>query len=243
VNDLENIILRASHAACARVLQSGEPSRIESASIDFKAGSFTLLCGGEGCGKNILLRLLGLLEVPDAGEIFFNGNPTRGLPETARADLRNRHFGFLFAEPFLLPSFSAVENIAMPLLKISGVTTEEARRRTLALLDFAGIPDTGENDASQLPLFDQHKVALARALANQPAVLIVENPDAALGGSDLAEFAALLRRAAAEFGTAVIATVSSASLAPIADRVARVANGRLSPGEGSAVGQEGARPW
>ena len=102
----------------------------------FAPGRFHVLRGPDGCGKNLLLRWLGLLQPPEAGEVLVQGSATRALSEEARAELRTQRFGFVFAAPFLLTSFSVIENVAMPLFKVSQVTPEEARRRTEALLGF-----------------------------------------------------------------------------------------------------------
>lgn len=217
-----SIILRAENVSCEPA--SGDVGPV---SVACEGNALTLLWGGEGCGKNILLRMLGLLEVPASGEIYFNDTPTRELSGEARTGLRNLHFGYLFAEPFLLPSFSVVENIAMPLLKISVVSSDEARTRTQAVLDFIGLPNAMERQINELTMFDQHKVALARALVNRPAVLIVENIDSALDGDDLPRFVELLQRANRELGTTPVITALNLTSVPEADCVIRMANGAI----------------
>jgi len=115
----------------------------------------------------------------------------------------------------------------MPLLKISVVSSDEARIRTQAVLDFIGLPDAMERQIDGLSMFEQHKVALARALVNRPAVLIVENIDSALGGEDLARFVELLQRANRELGTTPVVTALSEVSVPGADCVIRMANGAI----------------
>jgi lipoprotein-releasing system ATP-binding protein len=230
MNGVANIILRAENAGCNPA--SGDVGPV---SIACRENALTLLWGGDGCGKNVLLRMLGLLEVPAAGEIFFHETPTRDLSAEARAGLRNLHFGYLFAEPFLLPSLSVVENIAMPLLKISVVSSDEARKRTQSVLDFIGLPDAMEARIDELSMFEQHKVALARALVNRPRVLIVENVDAALGGDDLRRFVELLRRANLEFNATPVVTALDEASVPAADCVIRMANGAVAEVSSDAV--------
>jgi ABC-type lipoprotein export system ATPase subunit len=222
MNGASNIILQAENARCDSVSGNFGP-----VTIACPEGALTLLWGGEGCGKNVLLRLLGLLEAPASGEIFFHGNPTRHLSGESRAGVRNRHFGYLFAEPFLLPSLSVVENIAMPLLKISVVSSDEARNRTQAVLDFVGLPDAMEHRIDELSMFEQHKVALARALVNRPVVLIAENIDAALDGDDLQRFLALLHRAKTELGATPVVTALNEAAVPEADCIARMVDGAI----------------
>src|SRR5882762_7651796 len=118
----------------------------------FAPGRFHVLRGATGCGKNLLLRWLGLLQAPASGEVLVGGNATRALSDEARAELRTQRFGFVFTAPFLLTSFSVIENVAMPLFKVSQVTPEEARRRTEALLGFVGVMEAAEYKIEELPL-------------------------------------------------------------------------------------------
>lgn len=175
-------------------------------SIAVEPGRFTLLSGPPGSGAGVLLRILGLLERPDSGEVWFDSRPTGALDDAARLDLRNHAFGFVFAEPFLLDSFSVAENVAMPLFKISGFDLEQARIRTGQMLDFAGLAAAADCPASELSLLDHHKLSLARALANAPRVLIAEDAGLQLPPRDLGDFAALLRAAPGLLGVSVIAT-------------------------------------
>ena len=215
------IILEARAVSCPAA-----PS-VSDVSLDVEAGSLHLLHGSDGSGKNLLLRMLALLEIPSSGEIFLRGEPTRGLAEDARAALRNQRYGLLFAEPYLLPSFSVVENVAMPLFKISGVGTEEARLRTQAALDFTGMSACADEAADQLSLAEQHRVSLARALANRPDILIVENVDAAMPAEVLSRFVETILRSCRELGTAAILTAKGRELARFADRVIEMDGGRI----------------
>lgn len=218
--------LRASAVSCERLLGGGAPSRVRALSLSIRPGALTLLRGGAGSGKNLALRLLGLLETPDAGEVYLRGTPTRALPDAARVEMRNRHFGFVFSEPFLLEGLSIAENIAMPLFKISGTGVEEARARTERLLGFAGL--NGGGAAAGLAPLEQQKVSLARALAHSPEIVLVENVDARLAGGELAEFIALLRAARGAFGVTVIASATAADAVPDAECAFTFSDGAIS---------------
>lgn len=196
-------------------------------SAGFEPNTFNVLVGETGSGKNRFLRQLGLLEMPGDGDVWVEGESTRSLDAEARATLRNRRFGFLFAQPFLLPSFSAVENIAMPLFKIAGVTSEEARPRVHTLLELVGLAKLEHIAVQNFSIFDQQRIALARALINEPDFLLAESVDAALAGDELAAFGALLRRAISECGVTLVATASTLALTPFADRVIEFAHGRI----------------
>jgi ABC-type lipoprotein export system ATPase subunit len=232
-------ILAAERLTCAKTL-AREPSRVRNISVAFEARTFSLLHGPAGCGKNLLLRLLGLLEIPDAGDVLLHGAPTRLATNTERAMLRSRHYGFLFAQPFLLPSFSPLENVAMPLFKISAVSADEARPRLDAALAFAGAADLAWTPVDELSLLDQQRIALARALVNRPDILIAENVDAGLGGGELLQIGDLFRRAPAEFGATVLATASGAALAPLAGRVIEIAGGEIRSDSQPPAAQGGA---
>lgn len=205
--------------------EAGVCAQIGGLSLAVMAGEIVALTGEEGCGKNLILRLLGLLEPPDGGEVLLEGNPTTNLTDDARAELRSRRCGYLFSAPFLLAAFNAAENVAMPIFKISQLTPEQARERTESLLRFVGL----DHAASQheLPPKLQHRVALARALANSPVVLFVENLDQLLPEEDLPEFRVLLHTAAKELGVAVVLTASP-SLAPVdGERRLEIADGHI----------------
>jgi len=216
--------LRASAVSCQRLLGGDAPAQVRDVSLAIQPGTLTVLCGG--ADGNLMLRLLGLLEAPDSGEVIFHGAATRALDDAARVEMRNRHFGFMFTEPFLLESLSVAENVAMPLFKLSGTSVEEARAHTERLLAFVGLRDSA--GAGGLSLLDQQKVALARALANRPEIIMVENVNAHLAGGDLAEIPALLAAARAHFGVSIIASAASAESLPEADRVITFTDGAIS---------------
>lgn len=194
-------------------------------SLAIEPRTFNVLNGPHGSGKNLLLRLLGLLETPDAGEIFLHDAPTRRLDAQVRAGIRNQHFGFMFADPFLLPSLSVLENIAMPLLKISASSTDEAHSRTAALLRFVELPEHGGRLVESLGNAERQRVSLARALVNQPEMLLVENLDESLSGTELESFWELLRRVIGEFGITVLST--AAASASTSSRVIEMTRGGI----------------
>jgi ABC-type lipoprotein export system ATPase subunit len=203
------------------------PGQLRGVSLGIDAGRFTLLSGGADSGAGLLLRILGLLERPDAGEVWFESQPTCALDDAARLGLRNHAFGFVFAEPFLLDSFSVAENVAMPLFKISGFDIEQARIRTAQVLEFAGLAGVADRGVTELSVLDHHKLSLARALANAPRVVIAEDAGLQLSERDLRDFAALLRAAPDALGVAVIATSPAGVdiLAP--DREIRLEHGAI----------------
>ena len=204
-----------------------EGGSVRAVSIGFAPGRFHILRGDADGGRDLLLRVIGLLQPPDEGEVLVCGRPTRSLPEEARAEIRTQRFGFVFAAPFLLTAFSVIENVAMPLFKISHVSPEEARRRTSVLLDFVGLAEAGEVEIDDLTLGAQYQVAIARGLVNEPSFLIVEQLDGALAGEELQGFIEVLHRVCATFGTTIIASASLSSVPLAGDRVIEIADGMI----------------
>jgi ABC-type lipoprotein export system ATPase subunit len=191
--------------------------------VSIAQGGFHLL----DAGHELALRLLGLLDTPDAGKVFVADTPASELPEDSRAQFRDRHLGFVFTAPFLLPAFTAIENVAMPLFKLSEVDAAEARRRSERLLEFVGLLEVAQSPCSELTELEQHCVALARALINEPLAILVESLDGTLADEELSAFSALLRQAAQRFGISVVATVTPHFRAEPGDHVIAIADGRL----------------
>jgi lipoprotein-releasing system ATP-binding protein len=200
---------------------------ISQVSAQFGHGRFHVLRGSDGSGQNLLLRWLGLLQPPQTGEVFVEGSPTRALSEEARAELRTQRFGFVFSAPFLLSSFSVIENVAMPLFKISQVTPEEARRRTETLLAFVGLAEAAEASVADLSPRAQYQVAVARGLVNEPSFLLVENLDGTLAGEELQAFVELLHRVGEHFGVTIVATASLGFPLLWPQRVLDIADGAI----------------
>jgi len=217
-------LLELRGAARARN-EAGVCNRVADLSLTVAAKEVVALTGEEGCGKNLMLRLLGLLEPPDSGEVYFEGEPTAELTDDARIELRSKRCGYVLSAPFLLAAFNAAENVAMPIFKISQLTPEQARERTEALLRFVGLDGAASERA--LPPALQYRVALARALANDPVALFVENLDHLLSPDDVPDFRRLLHAAAKELGVAVVLSASP-ELSPVdGERRFEIADGRI----------------
>jgi len=206
-------------------------------SLTIEQGGLHILAGDEGCGKNLLLRIVGLLERPLRGEVFFQGAPTAELGDDARTDVRNRRFGYVFSAPFLLGSFTAIENVAMPLFRISRVDPTAARVRSEELLEFVGLRHAAELRVGDLPPREQLRVALARSLVNEPAALFVEDLDRDERCDASESFLRLLRQTCARFGATVVATAPRDFPSGEHDRRVVLAGGRIeSDGRGTPQG-------
>jgi lipoprotein-releasing system ATP-binding protein len=219
-------LLRAD-AICHQGHQGGFSGELRGVSVAIEAGRFTLFSGGPDSGAGLLLKILGLLERPNAGEVWLNGEPTSCLDDAARLALRNHQFGFLFAEPFLLDSFSVAENVAMPLFKISGFGIEQARMRTSEVLNFTGLSADADIIVAELDALDRQKVSLARALAVAPRLLIAEEAGQQLADGGRREFLALLRAIPGALGIAVAGTSPEGVESLNPDREIRLAQGAI----------------
>ena len=191
-----------------------------------EAGEMVAVVGASGVGKSTLLHVLGGLDRVDAGTIVIGGTDVTGLADAALVAFRNRQVGFVFQFHHLLPEFSALENAEMP-MRIARAPMAEARPRAEALLRRVGLTDRLTHRPGMLSGGEQQRVAVARALIMQPALLLADEPTGDLDEQTADSLHALLREMHAAFGlTSVIAT-HNGRLAAACDRVLRLEGGRL----------------
>jgi lipoprotein-releasing system ATP-binding protein len=218
--------LAARNVSCSRTL-GADITQIVHLTTGFEPASLNILLGKQGCGNNLLLRLLGLLEKPDSGEIIIQGESATAWDEMQCAEVRRRNFGFVFDAPFLLPSFNVVENVAMPLFKLAAIPPDKAQNRTDKVLDFVGMSEYAELCAAELPHWAALRVSLARALITDPAALFVENVDKELRDDELIRFLELLAAARRVYGCCILATGLCRDLASFGGRALEFEEGRV----------------
>ena len=148
---------------------------LKQAELAIWPGQSVALIAPSGAGKSTLLHIAGLLEMPDAGEVFVDGAPTAAMSDDARTRLRREKIGFVYQFHHLLPEFSAAENIIMPQM-IRGLSRGEARKRAYELLDYLGLGERKTHRPAQLSGGEQQRVAIARAVANAPTILLADEP-------------------------------------------------------------------
>lgn len=198
--------------------------------LDVASGEMVAIIGASGVGKSSLLHVLGGLDAFDAGTILVGEAAIHAMTGEARVRFRNRHVGFVFQFHHLLPEFSALENVEMP-LRIAGTPAPERRERAAALLARVGLAERATHRPAALSGGEQQRVAMARALVCRPAVLLADEPTGNLDEATAADLQGLLRQMHAEYGlTSVIATHNPA-LAAACDRVLRLEGGRLAPAD------------
>jgi lipoprotein-releasing system ATP-binding protein len=192
------------------------------------AGEMLAVIGASGVGKSTLLHVLGTLDRPESGTVVFEGEDLFQLPEQRLREFRNRTLGFVFQFHHLLPEFSALENVMMPLL-IGRVPTAEARAVAERLLAELGLTERAHHRPGALSGGEQQRVAVARALARSPRALLADEPSGNLDRETGERLHALLRRLNRERGITMVVVTHNERLAAACDRVLRLEAGALRP--------------
>jgi len=212
-----------------------ETTAIRDMSLDVNAGEFLAIMGPSGCGKSTLLNLVAGLEVPDEGDITVAGEPVTGRTEDELARMRRRHVGLVFQFFNLLEGMTVLENVALPAV-IAGRKRKMAETRARDLLDLLGIGDKAAAVPGVLSGGQRQRLAIARALANEPTLLLADEPTGALdseGGSEVIELMRRLHRG----GQTIILVTHDPDVAGAAERVVRMRDGRITDPE-VAVGED-----
>jgi lipoprotein-releasing system ATP-binding protein len=222
----EPSLLRAENLT--KIFHSGDEDVVvfEDLSFEIHAGELVALMGESGAGKTTLLNLLAALDTPTDGEVYFYGQKIGGFREGERAAYRNERVGFVWQMHYLLPEFSALENVALPQL-IGGHGFEAARARARELLSEVGLGHAGHRRVGELSGGEQQRVALARALANRPCVLLADEPTGSLDHRPAERIWELLEQLHRGHGLASVLATHNLELARRADRTLRLANGKL----------------
>jgi putative ABC transport system ATP-binding protein len=197
--------------------------------LDIQAGEYVAIMGPSGCGKSTLLTILGMLDVPDAGEYWFDGQNVAGLSEQELNDLRRGRVGFVFQSFNLIEELNVEENVALA-LEYSDLKPAERRERVAQMLEKLGITHRARHHPSQLSGGQQQRVAIARALVTRPQLLLADEPTGNLDSTNGEEVMQLLKQINAE-GTTIVMVTHSATHAARAARTVGMLDGAIRQAE------------
>ncbi|WP_428983698.1 lipoprotein-releasing ABC transporter ATP-binding protein LolD [Psychrosphaera aquimarina] len=195
--------------------------------LDIRQGEQIAILGQSGSGKSTLLHILGMLDEPTSGVVKILGQDITGLNEIQRAQFRNENMGFIYQFHHLLMEFSALENVAMPLL-IKGVSNQEANKEAAKLLELVGLSHRLNHNPAQLSGGERQRVAIARALVNKPKLVLADEPTGNLDKQNAEQIFKLFMQLNQELGTSLVVVTHDLELAARFSRVIKLDDGLIS---------------
>lgn len=204
----------------------GDLAVLKGINLNVQNKEFVCIVGPSGAGKTTLLQILGSLYKPDEGSIRINGIDILSLSRKEIAKFRNRHIGFIFQFHQLLPEFNALENIMLPGL-IAGKPSTEVQTRAKELLAYMGLSDRANHKPSELSGGEKQRVAVARALINQPSIILADEPSGSLDSQNKEELYKLFFKLRQEFGLTFVIVTHDETLSELADRTIHMLDGSI----------------
>jgi lipoprotein-releasing system ATP-binding protein len=204
----------------------GELQVLKGINLFIEKSEVISIVGASGAGKSTLLHILGTLDNPDSGDILLNGKNPFSMGNTEVARFRNTHIGFIFQFHNLLPEFNALENICMPAF-IAGVSNKEAEKRAWKLMELLGINDRAGNKPSEMSGGEQQRTAVARALINNPEIILADEPSGNLDSKNANELHELFFNLRKELGQTIVVVTHNEHLAQMADRTLEMKDGLI----------------
>ena len=194
--------------------------------LEINKGEIVSIVGPSGAGKTTLLQIMGTLDEPDAGTVQIDGTVVSRMKEKELSAFRNKNIGFVFQFHQLLPEFTALENVMIPAL-ISGVSSKEANDRAMKILDFMGLVDRASHKPNELSGGEKQRVAVARALINDPAVILADEPSGSLDTHNKEDLHQLFFDLRDRLGQTFVIVTHDEGLAKITDRTVHIVDGMI----------------
>jgi lipoprotein-releasing system ATP-binding protein len=215
-------LLRATHIS----KKHGDLQVLKDVSLELNRGEIVSIVGSSGSGKSTLLHILGTLDRPDSGTLELQDTPLHELKGSKLAAFRNRHMGFVFQFHHLLPEFTALENICIPAW-IAGTPKKEAAEKASILLEKLGLAGRGHHRPTELSGGEQQRVAVARALINQPTLVLADEPTGNLDSQHARELHELFLQLRDDLGNSFLIVTHNQELAGMSDRILHMKDGEI----------------
>jgi len=224
---MNNIILSAENLV--KTYQTTKKTKLEvlkSISLEIEKDKISVIIGASGAGKSTLLHLLGGLDRPDNGKVFFDGKNIFDFPDEKLAKFRNNNIGFVFQFHHLLPEFTAIENVAIPQM-IRGISLNNALKKAEELIDSVGLSERVNHKPAELSGGEQQRVAVARALANDPSIIFADEPTGNLDSSNSEAIHKIIVDLRDKFNKSFVIVSHNNSLVKLADKVFEMKDGKI----------------
>jgi len=222
---MSNIVLEAKNISKSFTDGKTTVEVIKDLSLQVKAGEFVSIVGSSGSGKSTLLHVLGGLDCPTQGQVFLNDKRFDTLGEAERGYLRNQHLGFVYQFHHLLPEFTALENVAMPLMLRAGTTYKQSKEQAEYLLNRVGLSHRMTHKPGELSGGERQRVALARALVAKPELMLADEPTGNLDRKTAVKIFELLSELRSEFNMAMLIVTHDEQLAQAGDSILHMQDG------------------